>query len=139
MNSIRLPAVLDSLHEVQEFVVQCAEKMGAPDDLALKLELVMEELAVNVFSYAYGDGTGDVEVVCSESDVEGRRALRVDIKDWGVPFNPLGRDEPDTEASMDERGIGGWGIHLAVVMTDAIAYAREDEANVLSVLFKLEP
>lgn len=143
MQPIRLPAIMESLHEVQGFVVLCAEKLGASPPLALKLELVLEEMVVNVISYAYVDenegDAGELEVVCSEAEIHGERALRVDLKDWGTPFDPLKKGDPDLDAEMDDRPIGGLGIHMVKEMSDEIGYAHKDGANVLTVYFKLNP
>lgn len=137
MKALRSPAVLESLHGIQGHVVGQAEQLGLPPDMALKLELVLEELAVNVISYAYPDGQGDIEVECREEQSGQDRTFCVVLRDWGKAFNPLKRDTPDTEAEMDDRPIGGLGIHLALQMADAIHYDRRGDANELTVCFRI--
>ena len=54
--------------------------------------------------------------------------------DDGIPFNPFGIETPDTELSLEERKIGGLGIHLVRKMMDRVSYRRRIDKNVISVL-----
>ena len=59
------------------------------------------------------------------------RALTATIADDGPPFDPLGRAAPDTDLGIDEREIGGLGIHLVRELMDELGYARENGRNLL--------
>lgn len=131
--AIRLPAALDRLDDYRAFVVDSAVRASVPDALLGKLELVLEELLVNVISYAYPDGDGEIEVACG---LDGG-SFTLAIRDWGPPFDPLGAEAPDLDADVDERPIGGLGIFFVKSMASDVAYARDGEANVLSLRFDL--
>ncbi len=47
----------------------------------------------------------------------------------GYPFNPLTRAEPDLNASLDERPVGGLGIFLIRRLTQSVEYRREGNWN----------
>jgi serine/threonine-protein kinase RsbW len=59
--------------------------------------------------------------------------IKAEVEDDGEPFNPLEAPEPDTEKSLEERTIGGLGIHLVRKLMDRLEYKREGERNLLTV------
>ncbi len=129
-SGIRVPARLDNLYPLLEFVASCAKRQGAGEQRIREIDLVMEELLVNIFNYAYPDRSGDVEITC-RSDEAGR--LLVEIADQGVPFNILTRDDPDREAGIEERTVGGLGIFFVKRLVREIQYRREGERNILTL------
>lgn len=135
IGSLRLPASLERLEEFRTFVLDCASEAGLPPAQHAKLELVIEEMLVNVISYAYpapGED-GEIELGCS-SDEGG---FEISIRDWGSPFDPTVAPPPDLDQSIDERPIGGLGILFVKKMTDDLAYMRDGESNVLTMSFRI--
>lgn len=128
--SVRFPATLSSLQPLSGFVLSRAEAAGFGAERLGEIELVLEELLVNVFNYAYPGGQGEVEVSCA-AEPDGR--LRVEIADAGVPFNPLTREDPDLEADLAERGVGGLGIFFVKRLVDDVRYRREGGKNILTL------
>jgi serine/threonine-protein kinase RsbW len=131
---IRLPARLDNLYPLLEFVTSCARRQGAGEARIRAIELAMEELLVNIFNYAYPDQPGDVEIVCRPDD-DGR--LLIEIADAGIPFNILTRDEPDLDAGIEERSVGGLGIFFIRQSVRDIRYRRESGRNILTLTVDL--
>jgi len=127
---IRVPARLDNLYPLLEFVASCAKRIGAGEERIREIELVMEELLVNIFNYAYPDRPGDVAIVCRPDDA-GR--LLVEIVDDGIPFNILTRGEPDLDSGIAERTVGGLGIFFVRRLVPEIRYRRESGRNVLTL------
>lgn len=125
-----LPARLESLSPLMGFVTACARKQGFGETRIRELELVIEELLVNVFSYAYPLGPGEVAVTCRE-EAAGR--LLVEIADQGIPFDPLAASPPDREAGIEERGIGGLGVFFVKHFVSDVRYRREGERNILTL------
>jgi anti-sigma regulatory factor (Ser/Thr protein kinase) len=99
-----------------------------------KFILALEEAIVNVISYAYTIyPPGFIELECIKTPGQ------VDflIKDQGVPFNPLENlKSTHTQTNLDEREMGGLGIHFIVTLTDAATYQRIDGWNVLTLTLK---
>jgi sigma-B regulation protein RsbU (phosphoserine phosphatase) len=60
------------------------------------------------------------------------------IKDDGVPFDPFEQDAPDIELALEDREIGGLGIHLARKVMDEASYQRQDDKNVVTFIKHLE-
>ncbi len=133
---IRVPARLDNLYQLLEFVASCAKQQGAGEERIREIDLVMEELLVNIFNYAYPEGSGEVEIACRADDA-GR--LLVEIADDGVPFDILSRDDPDREAGIEERAIGGLGIFFVRRLVQEIRYRREGGRNILTLTIDPKP
>ena len=70
-------------------------------------------------------------------DLTGDR-LTVTITDDGVPFNPLNAKPPDIDAPLEERQIGGLGIHLARSLIDDATYQRRIGKNAITLMKHLE-
>lgn len=133
--SLRIPATLESLGLVQDFVGSHSKRLGLGAELAGRLELVVEELVVNIGSYAYPDGGGDMEVDCVLGPDANRFCLI--LRDWGAAFDPLDRAAPDIEGGLDEREPGGLGIFLVREMADECTYHRNGDMNEFRACFAL--
>ena len=94
----------------------------------IMINTALEEVFVNVCSYAY-DGSGTVEVSLS-SDMQ---KVTFVFKDSGKPFNPLDREDPNINASSEEREIGGLGIFMVKKIMDHVFYEYKDGFNVLKL------
>ena len=95
-----------------------------------ELQLAAEELVVNAMSYAYPIGhKGDVLIEVSWN----AEMLQLRLSDSGKPFDPTALPEADITLSVEERNIGGLGVHLVRQLTDSINYERVNERNVLTI------
>ena len=128
---MRQSAKLESLEGFMQFVITSATDAGFPDKRVQEIELAVEEALVNIINYAYPDkDNGDVEIKC---DLEGQGKLIIEIRDSGVPFDVGAQSDPDLDANIAERKIGGLGIFLIRKMADEMQYKREGEENVLTL------
>ena len=106
----------------------------APFDLSMRTDyavnLAVEELILNIISYAYETpGVCDIHFLMLIDDVN----VGIVIEDFGKPFNPLEKEAPDTSLPIDQRDIGGLGIHLVRNIFDSMTYRREGDKNVLEL------
>jgi Amt family ammonium transporter len=108
-----------------------AKEHNLPTKIRRRMSVAFDDLLNNVISYAFQDE--DEHEVEIRAELTGDR-LTVTISDDGIPFNPLGITVPDTSASLEEREVGGLGIHLVRNMADDISYQRRIDRNVLSVV-----
>lgn len=120
--------------EIIEFLMSSPD-IPADEGLRFKIRLSIEETVENVVRYAYQDGVGWMEVG-TELDPEGV-VLIVTLKDAGKPFNPLEKEDPDINAAIEDRQIGGLGIFLCKQLMDEINYKYEDGCNVLTMFKKI--
>ena len=90
------------------------------------MDLVCDELVTNIIKYGYSD--------CSEHEIVVQisippDAVVIELEDDGRPFNPLTRPAPDLSAPVEDRSIGGLGIHLLREMMDAGEYRYVNGTN----------
>ena len=95
----------------------------------IMINTALEEVFVNVAQYAY-KGQGVVEVTLSNEQDN----IRFVFRDEGKPFNPLDNPDPDINADIDERDMGGLGIYMAKNLMDEIHYEYVDGHNVLTLI-----
>jgi len=95
--------------------------------------LALDELITNIISYGYRDA--DEHLIRLTLT---RRPDLVDILliDDAMPFNPLDAPEPDTTAALEDRRIGGLGIHFVRKIMDFAAYERRGGNNILRLAKK---
>ncbi len=94
--------------------------------------LCLDEVLTNIISYGYDEGPDEHAAHLELSLDEG--TLTAVISDQGKPFNPLEEaPEPDLEAELEDREIGGLGIHFCKQMMDSLEYKREGNWNILSL------
>jgi len=130
----RFNPIKDKTSEIIEYLMSSPD---IPDDEALqfKLRLSIEEAVENVVRYAYDGGIGWLE-----ADIhfdEDSLLLTIELRDAGVPFNPLEREDPDVNLSVEDRDIGGLGIFLCKNLMDSIEYHYENGNNVLTMTKKV--
>ena len=127
-------ARLDRLDEVLVFVDAILEDMDCPMKTQMQIDVAVEELYVNIAHYAYAPATGPAEI---RVDTEPERVVAISFIDWGVPFNPLARPDPDVTLSAEERQIGGLGIYMVKKSMDDMTYRREEDRNMLMIRKRL--
>ena len=111
----------------------CAELADPERESGLhsKIRLVLEEIMLNIINHAYAtDPAGPVHVGWKINS-DGSRTIK--FVDSGEEFNPLQKDPPNTEAELEDRPIGGLGIHLVRQTTRDIQYQRQGNENILTV------
>lgn len=131
LSQIRLPAKRENLDKFSEHVLQCAEKQGIDQKRLMQINLSLEEVLVNICDYSYRDNEGDIEVICG---LDNDNRFVIEITDYGIPFDIRSFDEPDLNADISERKVGGLGIYLIKKMMDDIQYRFEDNKNILKLI-----
>jgi anti-sigma regulatory factor (Ser/Thr protein kinase) len=84
----------------------------------------------NIISYAYRDD--DDHHIDIKAELSGEQ-LTISIMDDGIPFNPFGVETPDTGLSLEDRKIGGVGVHLVRNFMDKVSYQRRIDNNVITL------
>ena len=134
METLRLPATMESLEIFRLFVLGRLRQLNIAQDLVFKVELVLEEVLTNVIHYSYPEESGEVEVGCA---IEGNEKFCFCVTDWGIPFNPLERQDPELCEDICERHVGGLGIYLVRHLVDELCYHRQEGGNTLTFCFRL--
>ncbi len=116
-------------------VITKFETFGTVNNLSIpiiqKFNIVFDELLSNIISYGYNDSNEHIIEMGIELKSE---RLIITITDDGIPFNPFQKDPPDTMLSVDERSIGGLGIHIVKNLMDEYGYKRNADKNIITLV-----
>ena len=123
----------ENMDAVNDFVHAMLPE-GCSKEVLNKLDLAVEEVYINIAHYAYKPGTGTVEISCLLQEQAGAAPkLSIRLKDQGMQFNPLAREDPDITLAAEERDIGGLGIFLTKKFMDKVTYSYTDGHNILTI------
>jgi len=131
MKELRLTATRESLDQVNAFVEAELEAVECPPRASMQIMVALEELYVNIASYAYGEGQGEALIRAGYD--QDRGMIVIQLIDWGTEFDPLAKADPDVTLSAEERKIGGLGIYMVKKSMDLFTYERKDGMNIVTI------
>ena len=131
--SIKLESKVSEIGRLSEIVNEFGQNHQLTDDCLFAVNLALEEILINVIKHGYDNNSDrEIQVRIWMSDDE----LRAEVEDDAPEFNPLELDAPDITKPLEEREIGGLGVHLVRNMMDRTEYKREGQKNILSIAKK---
>ena len=136
MNNIKTFRQLVTQENYKTFytwVQNVCQEWNISDDLANKLDMCAEEIFTNVAFYAYPDKKGIIDVILKKSD----NNIVFEFKDEGTEYNPLEKPDPDITLPPEEREPGGLGIYMVKNLSNEIYYKRENDKNILTLIFNI--
>jgi anti-sigma regulatory factor (Ser/Thr protein kinase) len=108
-----------------------ARENGVARARTLDFELCLNELVTNIIHYAYADrGRHEIRVALEWNGDE----LRATVEDDGWPFDPLEKEPPAIPSSLEDAGVGGWGISIIRALADDLSYERHDGRNRFTII-----
>ena len=110
----------------------CAARELSPQ-IAYAVNLSIDEILTNTISYGYDDGEAHLIGLTLRLDGD---TLVVVIEDDGRPFDSSQETDPNIDATLEERALGGLGLFLVQQMMDDVDYRRQDERNVVTLTKK---
>jgi serine/threonine-protein kinase RsbW len=105
---------------------------GVRDDV----RLIVEELASNVIEHGGTDVAAGERELSVDIGIDGDR-LSLQFSDDGAPFDPTAAAAPDLDADIEDRPIGGLGLHLIRQLAEEISYRRDGGFNLLKVILRI--
>ena len=130
-NELVIEAVPENLEEVLAFLCERLEATDCTPKARMQLEVAVEEIFVNIASYAYNPETGKATV---RVEVSGDPlSVTITFIDHGVPYDPMAKEDPDVTLSAEERSIGGLGIFMTKQLMDDVVYEYKDGQNILRI------
>ena len=135
MKEITLEASLDNLNKALAFIDENLEEAECGMKAQMQIDVAVEEIFVNIASYAYAPGRGSATLRL-ELKEEPRSAV-ITFLDRGIPYDPLQKDDPDVSLPAEERKIGGLGIFMVKKSMDEMHYEYRDGQNILTIVKNL--
>ena len=121
---MRMKAVLENVPRAIECVTEWAQKAGFDERALYEIQLAVDEACANVVDHAYqGADPGDIEVSCCLDE----QILTVQVRDWGTGFDLTSVADPDLDAPLEERTLGGLGLFLVRQVMDDVQFRSDPE------------
>ena len=130
MKELTVDATVENIATVTEFVNAQLEQSGCPPKIQMQIDIAIDELFGNIAHYAYDPDVGPATV---RVEVDEEPCVIITFIDNGVPYDPLGNEDPDITLSAEERGIGGLGVYMVKKSMDDISYEYRDGQNILRI------
>lgn len=131
MECITVPAYDNDPDPIIEFVEEQLAQFDCPPKALYQIQVAIEEILVNIVSYAQLAEDDGIEIRCEVLDTPLRVVLQ--FLDGGVPFDPLSKEDPDISPEGLAEREGGLGIFLVKQMMDEVSYVYEDGKNTLMI------
>lgn len=120
---------VENLDVVNDFIHRFISSYKCSKRRVMQLDLIVEEIFVNIASYAYAPDTGSAKILLKIEPEP--LAVTLSFIDTGVPYNPLINSDPDITLAAEDRQIGGLGIFLTKKLVNDISYRYDDGQNIL--------
>lgn len=130
MKEIILESKTENLNSLLLEIEELIEDKRISIKSKLQLELIIEELFVNICSYAYEE-VGEIKVEFEL--LEDPLRILVTFIDNGMEFNPLSKNPPDPTLNAEQREIGGLGLTIVRKTANQIDYKYENNQNILTI------
>jgi anti-sigma regulatory factor (Ser/Thr protein kinase) len=118
------------LEKVMSFISSLCARNSISPEIEYDLNLALDEVISNIVRHAFPDGqehTFTVNLSLNDQEFVAR------IEDEGVEFDPTQHQAPDLNAPLEERKLGGLGIHLVRQIMDGMEYDRVAGKNLLTL------
>jgi serine/threonine-protein kinase RsbW len=119
-----------AMQQVRGFVRDFVAQHAIAAEEQSRILIVLEELITNLAKYGYPSRLDGIAEVALQLD--GTR-LTIEVVDDGNPFDPFQEPPPNLDSPIEERALGGLGIHLVRALADEARYCRVSERNVLQL------
>jgi len=127
---LRLPNDLGAMTRLPEAVERFAAANRLSDAVANAISVAVDEAVSNAINHGFpAGGRGEIAVRLSWRP----GGVMVEVEDDGVPFDPLRAPPPDLTLALEDRPIGGLGVHLIRNLMDEVSYARVAGRNLLKM------
>lgn len=110
MSEVTLEAAEENLDEVLRFVEDALENTGCSLEDQRQIAIAVEEVFINIVSYAYKPGRGDATLCLDVS--QDPAEVTITFIDHGVPFDPLAKEDPDINLPVKQRKSAALGSSL---------------------------
>lgn len=128
MERVEIKNNLQELSRLASLIEEFCEKHELGMRITFQINLIIDEIITNIISYGFEDEFEHIIVI--ELDLQDE-ILHCSISDDGLAFDPLIVEKPNLDEGVEDRKIGGLGIHFVKTMIDDISYERKDGKNIL--------
>jgi serine/threonine-protein kinase RsbW len=125
---------VDELSGIVEFTERFLTDQNVGESVGWSINLAIEELFTNMVQHNTGAGQ-PIEI--GMDVIDGR--LTVQLVDEDVdPFDPSAVPEVEIDETIEDRRVGGLGLHLVKSIVDKITYEYENRKMKVTIVKNLE-
>jgi anti-sigma regulatory factor (Ser/Thr protein kinase) len=125
---------MTALEDLFEFLKHCLTAYHADKASSSAVMLAVEELFTNMIRHTPG-GRHPISITIAKEN----NSLAVTMVDSDVePFDVAHAPDADTSLPLNQRRIGGLGIHLVKHMVENLSYSYSDRRSVITFSKTLE-
>jgi len=118
---------ISEISRILDLIERFGEENNISPGIINSLNLSLDEIITNTISYGYKDS--ESHTICVALELK-NNVINVKIEDDGIAFNPLEVPEADITKPLEEKSIGGLGVHLVKNLMDSVAYRRIENKNI---------
>ena len=127
---LQVAGKLESLPLVSDFIVNSMLKFGMGDHEMFQVQIAVDEAITNIIMHGELEEENKIRLKCEKS---GDR-VKIVIEDEGKPFDPTTTENPDLNAPLEEREMGGLGVYFIKKSMHEIKYEFKDVKNILTMI-----
>jgi anti-sigma regulatory factor (Ser/Thr protein kinase) len=114
-----------------ELAVSVEDVIADRPDLAFSANLCLEELITNTIQYGLANAPDHLIQI---RIIRTREWLEILVKDDAPQFDPFNQvAQPDLDASVEDRPIGGLGVHLVRSLMDDASASYDGTGNLITL------
>jgi len=126
---------ISELNKLQLEINKISKEWNLSPKILFNLNLAIEEVVTNIIFYGFDD---DLKHMINIKLFLEHDKIKTQIIDKGKEFNPLEKEAPDhIDKPLEERDIGGLGIHFVKNLMDKVEFKREKNKNILTLIKKI--
>ena len=129
---LQIEAKPENLSLIADFIATAMRQLGTEQDM-FEVQTAVDEARTNIILHAYSGKGGVISFSCELQDKD----FIITIRDNGRPFDPASVPPPDVEAALEERRVGGLGVHLMRKLMDDVSYSFDAEKGNTLVMRKI--
>ncbi len=119
---LQIEAKPENLSVIADFIATAMRQLGTEQDM-FEVQTAVDEACTNIMLHAYSSKGSVISISCELQD----KGFIITIRDNGRHFDPTSVPPPDLEAALEERRVGGLGVHLMRKLMDDVTYAFDAE------------
>jgi anti-sigma regulatory factor (Ser/Thr protein kinase) len=131
-SELKIEGKLENLSVIGDFISNSMRAFGLDDRKIHGVQMAVDEACTNIIKYGYAHKTGVIHIACWRKGED----IVVVTRDTGKPFDPTAVPPPDLDVGLEEREIGGLGLHFMRSLMDEVRYEFRAGQNVLTMLVK---
>jgi serine/threonine-protein kinase RsbW len=131
---LRIASRREDVVGIADALDRFAARHGVSTALIHDLQVALDEVLGNVILHGYKeDPRGEILVRFQRAP----DAFAIEVEDGGVPFDPLQAPPADLSAPLQQRRVGGLGVHFVKNLMDDVSYVRTDGRNRLRLVKRM--